>query len=70
MAKTSAKMTEVKSCVCRNYMPYRMQAENHKSKHGMTFTLGCMMCGRNADGDSPRQCVDNWNAQHAEKEVA
>jgi len=65
----SAKMSEMRPCLCRNHTPYRMVAEDETREFGAEFCLGCMMCGRKATGDTPRQCMDSWNETCAEKTI-
>lgn len=62
--QASAKMSELKGCLCTQFMPYRMQHENKKAQYGYTFGLGCMMCSRYLEADTPREVIDGWNAKH------
>lgn len=65
MSKTSAKMSELKGCLCLQFMPYRMSSYDYKTKKH-ELTLGCMVCGRTAHGATPRECVDKWNSTNTE----
>lgn len=71
--ETSAKFSEINDCLCQNFMPARFTKYDENRPYGVRLTLLCMMCGRAASGDTPRECVDSWNVQkfnEKEEEIA
>lgn len=61
MTETSAKVSEIMSGCCGNTVPIRLTAEDETRPNGFAFELGCMFCELKAQGDTPREAVDNWN---------
>ncbi len=63
---TTAKTKDILPCKCRNFMPYRMQNINHKTKK-ISCVLGCQMCGRASEDITPFRTVKKWNKENGER---
>jgi hypothetical protein len=62
---TSAKISDIKDCMCLNFIPARMAFQDDTRPHGVRMRLQCMMCGRASEGDTPKEAVENWNTENA-----
>ena len=62
---TAAKTSDILPCKCRQFMPYRMQSINKKTKE-ILCVLGCQLCGRYSEDTTPYRTVKKWNAENGE----
>ncbi len=62
----SAKVKDILDCKCRNFMPYRLQSVDDKTGK-ISCVLGCQMCGRTSEAETPYKTVKLWNKDNGDK---